>query len=197
MANAAFSGSLGLNTPTEAVQHPKSFPLFMRRLGAFLDGPLQWLNDAIEAGKSTLDDFLLAWEAYGRLMCRVAPLAPQMGERQARDLLRKLVFVPSSIEFHAQRAGLEPGAGLRQAKGMEETLIALGDAAHHTPRDSHDTLWRWNDGPDRIRFTGDVQENIFAEGVIQTDRVHTESCAMIRPVITENSAGHPSPVSTI
>ena len=46
---------------------------------------------------------------------------------------------------------------------------------------SHDTLWRWNVGPDRIRFTGDAQENVFARGVIETDRLHTDSCAAIRP----------------
>ena len=50
MANTALTGSQGLNTQTNAVQHPNVFPSFMRGLCAFLDGPLQNLNDDIEAG---------------------------------------------------------------------------------------------------------------------------------------------------
>ena len=88
----------------------------------------------------------------------------------------------SSIEYHARCAGEMPGTGLLLADGMQEALIALGHAARHVPRDSHDTLWRWNTGGKRIRFTGDDQENVFAHGVIETDRMHADSCAMIRPI---------------
>jgi len=182
MANVVLSSSQGLNTPIEAVQQPNPFPSFMRKLCAFLDGPMQNLNDAIEAGRSTVGDFLRAWAPIGKLLPSIMPLIPHMGQRQGRDVLRRLAFVPASIEYHSQCKGEYPGTGLRQANGMEEALIALGHAANHVPRDSHDTLWRWNTGTDRIRFTGDAQENVFAHGVIQTDRVHAESCGAIRPV---------------
>jgi hypothetical protein len=182
MANSALVSSQGLNTQPECVQGPNVFPVFVRELRTFLDGPLQQLNDGIEAGKTTIGDFLATWAAAGKQMLKVIPLIPHMGERQGRELLRRLAFVASSIEFHVQRAGDAPGTGLAKLAGMEDALIGLGRAGHHAPRDSHDTLWRWNTGPDRIRFTGDAQENVFAHGVIETDRLHTDSCAAISPV---------------
>jgi hypothetical protein len=182
MANAALSSSQGLNTQPESVQGPNAFPVFIRELRTFLDGPLQKLNDGIEAGKATIGDFLATWAPAGKQMLKVIALIPHMGEPQGRELLRRLAFVASSIEYHVQREGDTPGTGLGKLSGMEDALIGLGRAGHHAPRDSHDTLWRWNTGPDRIRFTGDVQENVFAHGVIETDRLHTDSCAAIRPV---------------
>src|SRR5690348_16862826 len=113
MANAALSGSQGLNTATEAVRQPNVFPSFMRALGAFLRGPLQSLNDRIEAGTAKIADFLGAWEPAGNLMRRIVPLIPHMGERQGRDVLAQLAFVPTSIEYHAQRSGQAPGDGLK------------------------------------------------------------------------------------
>src|SRR6266849_1311451 len=84
---------------------PCVFPPFIRKLSDFLYGTLQELNDDIEVGKSTIGDFLAAWEPTGRLLADIVPLISRMGESQARDLLRRIAFVPSSIEFHAQRAG--------------------------------------------------------------------------------------------
>jgi len=105
MAHVVLYSSQGLNTQTAAVQGPNVFPSFIRELRAFLDGPLQNLNDNIEVDKSSVSDFLAAWEPAGKQMRNVIPLISQMGEMQARDLLRRLAFVGSSIEFHVQRGG--------------------------------------------------------------------------------------------
>jgi hypothetical protein len=158
------------------------YPRLRVELQRFLSGPLQSHNDAIEAGKATIGNFLGDWAPVGSLMRKVIPLMTHMGQVQARELLGGLGFVASSNEFHTQRQGGAPGAGLQKLDGMEAALIRLGHAGRHVPRDSHDTLWRWNSGPTRIRFTGDPQEDVFAHSVTETDRLHADSCAAIRPI---------------
>jgi hypothetical protein len=160
---------------------PCAYPAFERELSTFLHGPLQNLNEDIESGKARTSDFLNAWTPTSELLQAAHPFIYEMGQPQARELLRRLGFVVSSLEYHLRRNG-ESLHALQLLGGVEEVLINLGKLARHIPRDSHYTVWLWNTGLDSIRFTTDPQEKAFAFAVTETDRLHSDSCMAIREI---------------
>lgn len=157
------------------------YPAFEHELSTFLHGPLQDLNEDLESGKAHTGDFLNAWAPISESLAAVHSCISEMGQAQARTLLRRLGFVLSSLEYHLRRTG-EPLHALQLLSGVEEVLITLGKLARHIPRDSHYTVWLWNTGPDSIRFTTDPQEKAFALAVTETDRLHADSCMAVREI---------------
>ena len=158
----------------------RDFDQFERGLYRFVYGQLQNINTEIDQGRKTPIDFLMEWEKVQPGLEPAIQRFMEMGEEQAREMLTRLAFVPTSFEHHLQRRGEKPGVGLSMLQYMERALIALGAAAHHPPRDSHHTLWILDAGEARCSFTGHHMENAFAHSVAETDRLNRDTCWHLR-----------------
>jgi hypothetical protein len=170
---------------------------FIASLDRFVHGPLQALNDSIESGDKDLDGLLHDWLPIESQVRKCISKFEMLDIASARTLLTNLAFVPSSFEFHAQRAGLVAGAGLSMIPDTQRALIRLGVAGRHEPRDSHYTIWLWNSGNNRIRFTGDLQENSFANAVVETDAVNNAICCALRTLRGRPQLHAPSTASEL
>lgn len=141
------------------------------------------MNNAIEAGKKDVEEFVSALRPWFRHMrMNLLPIFYRQDCNVARKLIQLIGFNISSIERHYQAQGCEPGTGLGRLPGIEDVLGRLSRIAHHPPRDSHYTYWLWNDGNNPLTFTGESQEVFFHYAVTQTDQLHSETCRLLRPI---------------
>ncbi len=103
-----------------------------------------------------------------------------LNRHDALRLLQLASIIVSSVERHMQTEREPKGAGVERL-GMTYTLLRLGDAARHIPRDDHVLYWLDNrDEP--LTFTGEDAEVLFNENVNLTQDLHSVTASAIREI---------------
>lgn len=101
--------------------------------------------------------------------------------RVAMRLLQLLGFAVTSVERHLQAAGAAPGGGVRVLRAAS-TLVRLGEAAGHLPRDSQYTYWLQSPVMPPITFTGAAQESKLIRTLSEMRHQQSLALAAIRPL---------------